>query len=249
MEWCGARNGRRCDQRRRRRARPATLWTRVTSSASCELQRRHDRRQPPRRHRLAAPGRPHHQHVVAAGRRHLERALQRAVAPHLREVLVAVGGSAASTRADPAARPPAGRRPRGSAPARARVSTGHDLDAARPATPRRVRARHDEPAHPARRGGVRHRDRAPHRAAPSRRAPARRRTRGVASARPAPGPRRPAARRRARGRTPGPALRRSAGARFTVMRRSGNSKPELTSAARTRSRDSCTAASPQARRS
>src|SRR5439155_9593904 len=42
---------------------------------------------------------------------------------------------------------------------------------------------------------------------------------------------------------PGPALRMSEGARLTVIRLSGNSKPELTSAARTRSRDSCTAAS------
>ena len=42
---------------------------------------------------------------------------------------------------------------------------------------------------------------------------------------------------------PGPALRRSAGARFAVIRCSGNSKPELTIAARTRSRDSRTAAS------
>ena len=42
---------------------------------------------------------------------------------------------------------------------------------------------------------------------------------------------------------PGPILRRSAGARFTVMRRSGNSKPGFTSAARTRSRASRTALS------
>ncbi len=42
---------------------------------------------------------------------------------------------------------------------------------------------------------------------------------------------------------PGPALRRLAGARLTTMRRSGNSKPQLTIAARTRSRASRTAAS------
>ena len=42
---------------------------------------------------------------------------------------------------------------------------------------------------------------------------------------------------------PGPILRRSAGARLTVMRRSGNSKPEFTSADRTRSRASRTALS------
>ena len=41
----------------------------------------------------------------------------------------------------------------------------------------------------------------------------------------------------------GPSLRRSAGARLTVMRRDGNSKAELTIAARTRSRLSWTAAS------
>ena len=42
---------------------------------------------------------------------------------------------------------------------------------------------------------------------------------------------------------PGAALRRSAGARFAVIRCCGNLNPELTSAARTRSRDSRTAAS------
>ncbi len=41
----------------------------------------------------------------------------------------------------------------------------------------------------------------------------------------------------------GPSLRTSAGARLTVMRREGNSYAELTMAARTRSRLSCTAAS------
>ena len=42
---------------------------------------------------------------------------------------------------------------------------------------------------------------------------------------------------------PGPALRRLAGARLATIRRSGNSKPQLASAARTRSRASRTAAS------
>ena len=42
---------------------------------------------------------------------------------------------------------------------------------------------------------------------------------------------------------PGPALRRSAGARLAVIRLSGKSNPQLTIAARTRSRDSRTAAS------
>ena len=41
-----------------------------------------------------------------------------------------------------------------------------------------------------------------------------------------------------------PALRSSAGARLTVMRRGGNAKPALRIAPRTRSRASCTAASP-----
>src|SRR5205085_5765634 len=41
----------------------------------------------------------------------------------------------------------------------------------------------------------------------------------------------------------GPTLRRYAGARFTVIRFNGNSKPELTMAARTRSRASRTALS------
>ena len=43
----------------------------------------------------------------------------------------------------------------------------------------------------------------------------------------------------------GPAFLRSAGARFTVMRRMGNSKPELRMAARTLSRASWTAVSGQ----
>ena len=42
---------------------------------------------------------------------------------------------------------------------------------------------------------------------------------------------------------PGPALRRSAGARLAVIRCIGNLKPELTMAERTRSRDSLTAGS------
>ena len=43
--------------------------------------------------------------------------------------------------------------------------------------------------------------------------------------------------------SPGPTFRRSAGARFAVIRRSGKSKPQLINAARTRSRASRTAAS------
>ncbi len=43
---------------------------------------------------------------------------------------------------------------------------------------------------------------------------------------------------------PGPSLRSAAGARLTVIRRAGNSKPELRIAERTRSRDSRTARSP-----
>ena len=53
----------------------------------------------------------------------------------------------------------------------------------------------------------------------------------------------PAAPPRSPGRSPVPALRRSAGARLAVIRCCGYSKPELTSAERTRSRDSRTAAS------
>ena len=107
----------------------------------------------------------------------------------------------------------------------------------------RVRARHHERRAAGRARRLRHHDRAAHRAAPSRRARARRTARTTRAARCAPGPTRPARAAASARSKPGPAFLRSAGARFTVIRRSGNSKPELSSAARTRSRDSCTAAS------
>ena len=42
--------------------------------------------------------------------------------------------------------------------------------------------------------------------------------------------------------SPGPSLRRFTGERFTTTRRSGHSRPELSTAGRTRSRASCTEA-------
>ena len=86
------------------------------------------------------------------------------------------------------------------------------------------------PARPARAGSSR-RGRAPRRA---RSAPARL----VRSGR-----WRPAARRRSPGRSPARPCAASAGARFAVIRFSGNSKPEFSRAERTRSRDSRTEAS------
>ena len=51
-----------------------------------ERRRRQDRGHAAREHRLAAAGRPDHQHVMTAGRRHLERALERVVTADLGQV-------------------------------------------------------------------------------------------------------------------------------------------------------------------
>ncbi len=62
-------------------------------------ERRQDRRQPPRRHRLARPGRPADQDRVAAGRRDLERPAQRRLAAQVGEIrrARAVGAERART--------------------------------------------------------------------------------------------------------------------------------------------------------
>ena len=57
-----------------------------TSSISAGVERRQDRRQPPRQHRLAGARRPDHQEVVAAGGGDLERALGGLLALDVREV-------------------------------------------------------------------------------------------------------------------------------------------------------------------
>ena len=65
---CGAARGRAAVDQPAARRRPATLWMRVTSIASVAGQRRQDRGQPPREHRLARARRAVQEQVVAAGR-------------------------------------------------------------------------------------------------------------------------------------------------------------------------------------
>ena len=221
---------------------PATEWMRVTSIASARGQRRQHAGEAPREHRLAGAGRAVHEEVVAAGGGDLDRRDHGVVAAH-----VATGPARVRPRPRrPAARPEAapGRHGR---PARRRPR--------RASRPRRPRARRRAP--PRVRGAAGRRGAAARGGGRPRRSPA--------SPRIGRGPRRPArALRRTRvsatasgdswslaTRTTtasersklGPALRRYAGARLTVMRFCGNSKPRLTMAERTRSRASRTALS------
>ena len=110
---------------------------------------------------------------------------------------------------------------------------------------RRALARHDEPVEPVSPSALRHGERARRTGAARRRGTARRRPPSGRRAPPAPGRWRRAGRTPSRGRSPGPDFGRYAGARLTVTRRFGNSKPELRTAECTRSRDSRTAASPR----
>ena len=202
------------------------------------IERRQDRRQPPRRHRLAGSRRAADQQAVAARRRKLERVAQRGLSAEVGEVRAG--------RRSRSAGPPAGTV---AVPRNRRAGPAGRVDRSRSPSPRPP-ARPPARTQTGRRSHVHHRARRPR---PSR-----------ACLAPAAASRRAQARPPARGRRaaagtiwsvaastaaasarskPGPALRRSAGARFAVIRRCGNSKPLLTIAARTRSRDSRTAAS------
>ena len=217
----------------------------MTSSASSKTSGGRIPADAPRHHRLAGPGRADHQHVVAAGRRDLERAPAERLPVDVGEVAVAPAAAApapaapASAAADVAE---AGRivQRRDRFGERA---DGIERAALRRPPPRRVGARQQQRAEPF--------------------APRRRRDRQHAARRLDPAverqlaeqqhvvdvaPRDAARSRRARrarsaGRTTTPALRMSAGARLTVTRLCGNSKPELRMALRTRSRLSRTDAS------
>ena len=153
---------------------------------------------------------------------------------------------AARAPAAPARAAAAGRRRAGRRRPRASVLDADDRRARRRAPPRAARSRGTtsrvEPARARRPRRPRAR-RGTARSSPLERQLAERpRSRSSALA-PGPGRSRRARRRRAPGRSPGPTLRRYAGARLTVIRRCGNSKPELRIAARTRSRASRTAVS------
>ena len=236
--WCGARNGRSAASLPL--PMPATLCTWVISSASSNVGRRQDPGQPPREHRLAGAGRADHEQVVAARRRDLERALGVRLAADVGEVDRALGAR--------------GRRQR-------RLDrVGLPAPVEQVGEPRE--RRHSADGRPLRRAPPRARS-SPERAAacsPRRGRPARRRARpGSGGSRPTATARPPARSRRAprpaRARLPraaptaiarskpGPALRTCAGARLTVIRCCGKPSSELSSAARTRSRDSRTARS------
>ena len=138
-----------------------------------------------------------------------------------------------------------------------RTAAGADLAAQRRREPGEVRdAEHLEPvderrlarrARAARRARPARAGRAPSaatsvpgRRGPRRSATARRRPRGARARRSGSRPRRRGSRRRSRGRSRRRPCAGGPGARLTVIRRCGNSKPELRIAALTRSRDSAT---------
>ena len=124
-----------------------------------------------------------------------------------------------------------------------RLSSGDHLD---PADQRRLGRRSRPARRPPRRPARAPPRRSPARpgsGAPSRPGPARRPSPAAAGAPTRAARMRPAGPPRSAGPGPGPALRRLAGARLATIRRSGKSKPQLASAARTLSRASLTAAS------
>ena len=201
---------------------------RVTSSASSRRERRQDRRQPPREHRLAGAraGPP----AAGCGRRRRRSRARAAAAAWPRTS----ARSGAGRRRAPRRRLAARRRRRRVAAEHARrpraelVDAG-DLDARRRAPPRaRARAATIEPPQ-AGRGGRPRRRRA--RRGTARSSPPSDSSPKTAQASSGVGRHLPARGEHAdgerRGRSPGPPCAGSAGARFAVMRRCGNSKPEL----------------------
>ena len=202
-------------------------------------QRRQDRGQAARGQRLAGAGRADHQQAVPARRGDLERVAQVRLAAQVGEV-----GAAAARLEQQRQRLGALRRPLPAASRGAgRCSPARSRRRRRPAPPRarsRPAPRSPPPLPPA----PPRRSPAPRRrAGSSRPAPARRPSPAAAAPPSSAAPRRVSSAAAIARSIPGPALRRLAGARLATIRRSGNSKPQLTSAARTRSRASLTAAS------
>ena len=201
-------------------------------------QRRQDRRQAPRQHRLARARRALEQQVVAAGGGDLERAQRPGVAAYVGEV--GRRGVGLATRGPGAARGSAGAAaPRSPRPARAGPRCP------RPRSRRRARPRAPGRAAGSGRAGRRAARPRPPRARPGSRAAARsararRRWPSGRGRRPRPARSRRGAQRPSRDRSPGPTFFSHAGARLTVIRRAGNSKPWLPMAERTRSRASRT---------
>ena len=199
---------------------------------------------PPRHHRLAGAGRADHQHVVAAGRGDFERAPRERLTADVGEVRrrrrrsarrrrPASPGAARECRPDRSARRPPRR---ASAPDRASSPSTTEASPAlrtRQQQRRRTARGAPRPRSAARRAPAGSRRRATARRAAATSATSRRVTSPVAARMPS-----------AIGRSNDePALRMSAGARLTVTRCGGNSKPELRIALRTRSRLSRTLAS------
>ena len=204
-------------------------------------ERRQDRRQPPREHRLADAGRPSSSRlwppaaaIVSArdrrrrgrGRRRGRRAAGRGATRRgpgsggggrspPRSTLGDLGSVPAAMTSSPSTSAASAARSRG---------TIRPVEPARARRPRRRRARRGT-------------------AAARRRARARRRPRGARAPRAGIWPLAASTPTAIARSNPGPTLRRCAGARLTVMRRAGNSKPEFRIAARTRSRASRTARS------
>ena len=218
MEWCGARNGRSTSSPRSRSS-PATLWTVVASSASSRAERGEQAGQPARQHGLAAARRAEEEQVVVAGGGDLEGALGRLPARPR-------PGGRARHRGVRAAAPRPGERPGRPRPSRpghqlAEVADRVDL---KPLHRRGLegvsRRRHEAPRTVAQRGHG-HGEHPAHRAAPRRRGRAPRQRWSPSSGRGGTSPQ-AASSATAMGRSnPVPSLRRSAGARLTVMRLRG----------------------------
>ena len=198
--------------------------------------------QPLGQHRLAGAGRPEQREVVPAGGGHLEpRAGPAPARPRRRRSGRRVGGRLRRRRRveQRAACP------RTNATSRRSVSTRPDVTPGHQRPPRRRSPAARPPGRcPARAGGQRP---SAARRGPAGQLPSRpsspSTTTPVAAAPAAARRRRPARARRSPGRTRSRAWAGSAGSRLTVIRRLGQASPELTIAARTRSRASCSAAS------
>ena len=237
--WWGARKGRAPASGSARR--PQALAIRATSSASSRVSGGRIDGSRRAASDLPAPGGPTISRLWPPPRRPRARCAGSAGPAGRRGRGRSPFGSAASGSGSRRRRRPlAGGQRRRSAPGSRPAITSIPLGQRRLGT---VRGRdHDRPHAPLA-GGLGHRQRAGDRPAPSRRAPARRPAPGRPSRSQRSWPEAASSAAAIARSNPGPALRRLAGARLTVIRRSGNSKPQLTSAARTRSRASRTAAS------
>ena len=198
---------------------------------------RQDRRETARQHGLAGAGRPHHEQVVPAGGGHLERPARLRLSADLREVDLRRLRRRGDTGIHPGGSHVPRRNPATSASVAAPTTRSDPIWAASSA----FAAGTTTPFRPARAAAMAtdrmpgvgrsspFSDSSPANAYPTTACAG---TCAVAASTPT-----------ATGRSsPGPSLRRLAGARFTTTRRSGHSRPALSTAGRTRSRASFTEA-------